>query len=71
MCSNMFVFTVSIIRKSKNAACVLSNVLPLLSNRFVSGLIGNVGPSVHMIGLSFNMAATNHTNFKNGMIVKC
>ena len=30
----------------------------------VNALIGGVGPSVNMIGLSFNMAATNHTLLK-------
>ena len=36
----------------------------LLSNSSVSALIGNLGPSDNMIGLSFNMAATWHTRFK-------
>ena len=43
-----------------------SPTLRLTSNRAISALIGNVGPGVNMIGLSFNMAATNHTRFKNG-----
>ena len=39
----------------------------LLANSSVSALIGNVGPSDNMFGLSFNMAHT----FQNGRILKC